>query len=100
MCFFPDSELHTCFRGISSSSDLYRMPLYCIVVSSNTAELWKGKAQKRILIHGHFLLSEFNKWVAELAQEGISAVKDMSVKSRPFAFPNIEITYEIQLSEK
>lgn len=38
--------------------------------------------------------SEFIKWVAELAREGISAVR-MSVKSGPFAFPYIEVTYEI-----
>lgn len=70
------------------------MPLYCIAVSSDIAELWEGKAQQRILIHGHLLMSEFIKRVAELAREGISAVR-MSVKSGPFAFPYIEVTYEI-----
>lgn len=41
---------------------------YIMDVSSSTAEPWKGKAKRRVLIHAHmFLLAEFSTLVAEIA---------------------------------
>lgn len=41
---------------------------YITDVPSSTAELWKGKAKRRVLIHAYtFLLAEFSTLVAEIA---------------------------------